>query len=101
MKKENQLTGGGGFLLILGALAFFLPMFNYQLLILSWLGGMQQPVGLSAMVIGGILFGIGKLQEFRDSSPVASPTDPVANTLQGPPTAPASEPSGPAEGPIA
>ena len=101
MKKENQLAGGGGTLLILGALAFFLPMFDYQLLILSWLGGMQQPVGLSAMVIGGILFGIGKLQEFRNSSPVASPTDPVANTLQAPATAPLSEASGPAEGPIA
>jgi hypothetical protein len=101
MKKENQLTGGGGTLLILGALAFFLPVFDYQLLILSWLGGMQQPVGLSAMVIGGILFGIGKLQELRDASPVPGPTDPVANTLQAPLTAPLSEPSGPAEGPIA
>ena len=101
MKKENQLTGGGGTLLILGALAFFLPMFDYQLLILSWLGGMQQPVGLSAMVIGGILFGIGKLQESRDSSPVASPTEPVANTLQAPTPAPVSEASGSAEGPIA
>ena len=26
MNKENQFTGGGGFLLVLGALAFFLPM---------------------------------------------------------------------------
>ena len=101
MKKENQLAGGGGTLLILGALAFFLPMFDYQLLILSWLGGMQQPVGLSAMVIGGILFGIGKLQELRDASPVPGPTDPVANTLQAPATAPVSEASGSAEGPIA
>lgn len=101
MKKENQLAGGGGTLLILGALAFFLPMFDYQLLILSWLGGMQQPVGLSAMVVGGILFGIGKLQELRDPSPVPGPTDPVANTLQAPATAPVSEASGSAERPIA
>ena len=76
MNKENQLTGGGGFLLILGALAFFLPMFDYQLLILSWLGGMQQPVGLSAMVIGGILFAIGKLQDLRNASPVPGPDGP-------------------------
>lgn len=101
MKKENQLSGGGGFLLILGALAFFLPMFDYQLLILSWLGGMQQPVGLSAMVIGGILFAIGKLQDIRNSSPVSSPTDPVANTLRAPAAASGSEPPGPAGGPIA
>jgi hypothetical protein len=99
MQKDNQLTGGGGFLLILGALAFFLPMFDYQLLILSWLGGMQQPVGLSAMVIGGILFAIGKLQDVRNASPVPGPTDPVANTLQAPAAASASEPQGPAEGP--
>jgi hypothetical protein len=99
MKKDNQLTGGGGFLLILGALAFFLPMFDYQLLILSWLGGMQQPVGLSAMVIGGILFAIGKLQDFRNASPVPGPTDAVPNTLHGPAAAPASEPQGPAGGP--
>ena len=77
MKKENQLSSGGGFLLILGALAFFLPMFDYQLLVLSWLGGMQQPVGLSAMLIGGVLFATGKLQEFRNSSPVADPTQVV------------------------
>ena len=101
MKKDNQLSSTGGFLLVLGALAFFLPMFDYQLLILSWLGGMQQPVGLSAMVIGGALFAMGKLQEFRNASPVPSPTDPVPNTLQAPPIAPVSEPSGPAEGPIA
>jgi hypothetical protein len=101
MKKDNQLSSTGGFLLVLGALAFFLPMFDYQLLILSWLGGMQQPVGLSAMVIGGALFAVGKLQEFRNASPVPGPTDPVANTLQGQSTAPASERSGPAEGPIA
>jgi hypothetical protein len=74
MKKENSLSGGGGFLLALGALAFFPPMFDYQLLIMSWMGGMQQPVGLSAMLIGGVLFGIGKLQEFRDASPVSDPT---------------------------
>jgi hypothetical protein len=101
MKKENQLTGGGGFLLLLGALAFFLPMFDYQLLILSWLGGMQQPVGLSAMVIGGILFGIGKLQDLRDASAVPGPTDPLANTLRAPAAATASEPPGPSEGPAA
>ncbi len=101
MKKENQLTGGGGFLLIIGALAFFLPMFDYELLILSWLGGMQQPVGLSAMVIGGILFAIGKLQDFRNASPVPGPTDPIANTLHAPAAASTPEPQGPAEGPVA
>jgi hypothetical protein len=100
MKKENQLSSTGGFLLVLGALAFFLPMFDYQLLILSWLGGMQQPVGLSAMVIGGALFAMGKLQEIRNASPVPGATDPIANTLQAPAAAPTSEPQGPAQDPV-
>ena len=101
MKKENQLSSTGGFLLVVGALAFFLPMFDYQLLILSLLGGMQQPVGLSAMVIGGVLFGMGKLQEFRNASPVPSPTDPIPTSLDAAPATSAAESPATAEGPIA
>jgi hypothetical protein len=101
MKKENQLSSTGGFLLVLGALAFFLPMFDYQLLILSWLGGMQQPVGLSAMVIGGALFAMGKLQEFRNASPVPSPTDPILTSPDAAPATSAAESPASAEGPIA
>lgn len=78
MKRDNQLTSGGALLLIFGAAAFFLPFFDRQLIILSWLGSMEQPVGLSAMIVGGVLVAIGKLREFRNSSPVPSPTDPVA-----------------------
>jgi hypothetical protein len=77
MKRENPLTNGGGLLLALGALAFLPPLFDRQLLITAWLGDMQQPVGLSAMIVGGILFAIGKLQDFRNASPVISPTDPL------------------------
>jgi hypothetical protein len=101
MKKENQLSSTGGFLLVLGALAFFLPMFDYQLLILSWLGGMQQPVGLSAMVIGGVLFAMGKLQEIRNASPVPSPTDPIPTSPDAATATPAVESPATAEGPIA
>jgi hypothetical protein len=84
MTRENQLVNGGGLLILLGAAAFFLPMLDRQLVILMWLGSMQQPVGLSAMVIGGILFAMGKLQDFRDSSPIPTPTDElVPNQLAG------------------
>jgi hypothetical protein len=75
MKRDNPLADGGALLFLVGALAFFPPLLDRELLILAWLGGMAQPVGLSAMVVGGILFGLGKLQQFRNSSPVASPTD--------------------------
>ena len=101
MKKENQISSTGGFLLVLGALAFFLPMFDYQLLILSWLGGMQQPVGLSAMVIGGVLFALGKLQEIRNASPVPSPTDPMQTGQDAAPATSVAESPATAEGPIA
>jgi hypothetical protein len=64
--RQNQLVGGGGFLFLVGLLAFFPPMFDRQLLILAWLGSWSQPVGLSAMVVGGLLWSIGKLQDLRD-----------------------------------
>lgn len=79
MKRDNQLTSGGALLLILGAAAFFLPFMDRQLIILSWLGSMEQPVGLSAMIVGAVLIAIGKLREFRNASPLPNPTDVAAN----------------------
>jgi hypothetical protein len=76
-------------------------MFDYQLLILSWLGGMQQPVGLSAMVIGGVLFATGKLQEIRNASPVPSPTDPILTSPDAAAATSGAESPASAEGPIA
>ncbi len=75
MKKDDPLSSGGLLLLILGAMAFIPPLFDYEFLITSWLGSMQQPAGLSAMVVGGLLFGAGKLREFRNGSPVDSAPD--------------------------
>ena len=78
MKREDPLSNGGSVLFVLGALAFVPPLFDYQLAITAWLGGMQQPLGLSAMVVGGVLFGVGKLRELRNAAPGISPTDPAA-----------------------
>lgn len=75
MKRDNPFTDLGTFLLAVGALAFFPPVFDRELLILAWLGGLAQPFGLSAMVVGGTLFAFGKLRDFRNSSPVVSPSD--------------------------
>jgi hypothetical protein len=88
MKRDDSLTSGGTLLLILGAAAFFLPLADRQLIILSWLGSMEQPVGLSAMIVGGVLLAIGKLRQFRNSSPVPGPTEGTANTLATPPALP-------------
>jgi hypothetical protein len=85
MKPNNPLISGGALLVLVGAAAFFLPMLDRQLIILAWLGSMEQPVGLSAMIVGGVLFAIGKLREFRNSSPVPSPTDLAANAQEARP----------------
>ena len=69
MKRENQLVSGGGLLFLLGVAAFVPPLLDRQLLILSWLGSMSQPIGLSAMIVGGALWGMGRLQQLRDAPP--------------------------------
>jgi hypothetical protein len=81
MKQDDPLTGGGSTAFILGAMAFFPPLFDFEFFITAWLGAMQQPVGLSAMVVGGALFAFGKLRQLRNAAPVLSPTDPAAIAL--------------------
>jgi hypothetical protein len=81
MKRDDPLSGAGSTLFILGAMAFFPPLFDFEFLLTAWLGGMQQPVGLSAMVVGGALFAFGKLREIREAAPVVSPTDPQAMAI--------------------
>jgi hypothetical protein len=77
MKSQNQLVSWGTFTSAFGVLAFLPSLMGKELVILAWLGSMQQPVGISAMVVGGILFGLGKLQNLRNVPPVVSPTDPA------------------------
>jgi hypothetical protein len=88
MKNDDPISSGGQVLLVLGAMAFLPPLFDYEFLITAWLGSMQQPVGLSAMVVGGVLLAAGKLRQFRNSSPVISPTDPEALGTPNLPKAP-------------
>jgi hypothetical protein len=76
VKRDDPLVGGGILLLAFGFIAFVPPLLDREYLITSWLGSMEQPIGLSALIIGGILFGIGKLRQLRNSAPVVSPTDP-------------------------
>ena len=76
MKRDDPLVGGGILLLAFGFIAFVPPLLDREYLITSWLGSMEQPIGLSALIIGGILFGLGKLRQFRNGGLVVSPTDP-------------------------
>ena len=86
MKRENQLTGIGQFLVAVGLLAFLPSLFDRELLIVAWLGSWQQPVGLSTIVVGGVLYGIGKLQVFRNLGPTAAPAvDDVMRGVEGAP----------------
>jgi hypothetical protein len=78
MKRENQLVHWGTLVFAFGALAIVPSFFDRELVILAWLGSWQQPIGLSAMVVGGILFGLGKLQSFRDAPPAGSASDSAA-----------------------
>jgi hypothetical protein len=77
VKRDNPLVDGGVLALVLGAVAFIPPLLGREYLITAWLGDMEQPVGLSAMIVGGVLIAIGKLRDFRNASPVISPTDQV------------------------
>jgi hypothetical protein len=88
VKRDNPLVDGGSLALGLGAMAFFPPLFDYEFFITAWLGGMQQPVGLSAMIVGGVLLAIGKLRDFRNSSPLGNPTDAVVTPNELRPAAP-------------
>jgi hypothetical protein len=77
MKRENQLTSWGSLAFAFGALAFLPNLAGEELMILSWLGSMQVPVGISAMVVGGAVFGLGKLQQIRYGPPAGGgPNEP-------------------------
>jgi hypothetical protein len=69
VKRDNQLVSAGTFLFCFGLLAFLPGLTGRELLILSWMGIWEVPIGISAMVVGAVLFGIGKLQDVRNARP--------------------------------
>jgi hypothetical protein len=93
MKRDDPLVGLGTFLFAFGFIAVVPPLVDREYILTAWLGAMEQPIGLMSLIVGGVLIGAGKLRQFRDSSPVVSPTDP---SLLAAPTSP---PSGPTEPP--
>ena len=89
MKRENQLVSWGTVAFAFGALAFLPSLFDRELLILSWLGSMQVPVGLSAMIVGGVLLAQtvpSAAPPTRSAPPPAFVAAPAPSS-QGPPAA--------------
>jgi hypothetical protein len=76
MKRDDPLVGLGIFLLAFGFIAVVPPLLEREYILTAWLGSLEQPIGIMALVVGGLVFGAGKLRQFRNSSPVVSPTDP-------------------------
>lgn len=59
-RPSDPLTGPGTYLLFLGGVMYILPTyFHTSWIFTSWLGGMEPPVGLALMVVGGALAIIG------------------------------------------
>lgn len=85
MKRDNPLVDGGVLALVLGAVAFIPPLLGREYLITAWLGDMEQPVGLSAMIVGGVLIAIGKLRDFRNGPPEISSANQIEAMAPPPP----------------
>jgi hypothetical protein len=93
MKRENQLVGTGTFLFCFGVLAYLPSLTGRELVILSWLGSWQVPIGISSMVVGAVLWGVGKLRDVRNATSVGSDRQAVPSRDAMPATRQASEPT--------
>src|SRR5258707_5287039 len=111
---EDSTMSAGGTLIFLGAIVLVMDLFNFQLLILSWLGSLQVPLAWGAIVLGVVLIAMRRMQgvpfsamsDFdsnrkpkKGATPEmptvpAPPAAPVPNVLSGPSIPPtASEPA--------
>ena len=90
MKRDNQLVSAGTFLFGFGLLAILPGLTGRELLLLSWMGAWQAPIGVSAMIVGAVLFAMGKLRDFRNASPVPRDPAPAAPAQRRDPAGPGS-----------
>jgi len=63
----------------LGAASFLPSLLNYEWILSSWLGDLQAPIGIAAMIVGGAIWFSARLRQFRNASPIAGPTPPEEN----------------------
>ena len=72
-RPSDPLTGPGVYLAFFGAVMFILPTYlNRSLLITSWLGSMEAPVGL-ALICVGVAIAITGLARGRMRPPIEPP----------------------------
>jgi hypothetical protein len=87
MKRDDPWIGLATFLIAIGFIAVVPPLLDREYLLTSWLGGMERPIGIMALVVGGAVFAAAKLRQFRNAPPVVSPTDPSLLATSGTSTA--------------
>ena len=70
------MTRAGFWMILFGALAFVLPHFGVQHIVFVWLGSATTPVAIALIVVGVVLFVIGrrrssakKAADLRDQPP--------------------------------
>jgi hypothetical protein len=96
MKRDDPWIGLATFLLAFGFIAVVPPLLDREYLLTAWLGGMERPIGIMALVVGGLVFAAAKLRQFRNAPPVVSPTDPTLLATAG--TSPTTSPSEQSDG---
>jgi hypothetical protein len=93
MKRDDPWIGLATFLLAIGFIAVVPPLLDREYLLTAWLGGMERPIGIMALVVGGVVFAAAKLRQFRNAPPVVSPTDPSLLATAGTSTTSPTEPA--------
>jgi hypothetical protein len=53
MKRDDPWIGLATFLIAIGFIAVVPPLLDREYLLTSWLGGMERPIGIMALVVGG------------------------------------------------
>jgi hypothetical protein len=82
---SDPLTGPGTYILFLGGVMFILPTyFHTSWIFTSWLGGMEPPIGLALMVVGGAM-AIAGLVRGRVTRTTAEPPALDPNVVLPPP----------------
>jgi len=74
----------GQLLVAIGALLFLPSLADMEWVLSAWLGDLQAPIGLSALIVGAVVFAASKLIEFRNASPVAPPSTSAPSTWSTP-----------------
>ena len=79
-KTSDPAMSGGAGLVLIGALILLLDAFGRELLILSWLGSLQTPIGWALVAVGLAIIIIRRIQGVPLSSMMSSASRGAAKT---------------------